>query len=364
MIGLLAAVNVLGAKESTGINVTLAVHRLPHPAAAGADRRRSSCSRPRCWSTTSTSASRPSGATSCSRSRSACSPTRASRPSRTWPRRQGRGDDDPGGDQPRADRRVRDLLHAARRRALGAAGHADGRRRVPDPARADRGGGRLRRRPGARRGQEHGPRHLPGPTEVYVGLLAATILFLATNAGIIGVSRLVYSMGIHRQMPDALRRLHPRYRTPWIGILVFSRRGDRADPAGPGDAAGQRVLVRRAAVASRWRTRRSRGCAPRGRTPCARTAGPGNVRIGSYDAPMFALVGGTFTAIAFVVIVVLNPGVAAIGIGWLLVGIVVYAATAAATGSTSPRPTRWRSRSRWSTTRRSTTRCSSTSATN
>src|SRR6478736_3292720 len=60
------------------------------------------------------------------------------------------------------------------------------------------------------------------PFEIYVGLLAATILFLATNAGIIGVSRLVYSMGIHRQMPDALRTLHPHYRTPWIGILVFS----------------------------------------------------------------------------------------------------------------------------------------------
>src|SRR3954469_14041004 len=57
--------------------------------------------------------------------------------------------------------------------------------------------------------------------EVYVGLLAATILFLATNAGLIGISRLVYSMGMHRQMPDALRRLHPRYRTPWIGIILF-----------------------------------------------------------------------------------------------------------------------------------------------
>ena len=57
--------------------------------------------------------------------------------------------------------------------------------------------------------------------EVYVGLLAATILFIATNAGIIGVSRLVYSMGLHRQVPDALRRLHPRFRTPWIGIVVF-----------------------------------------------------------------------------------------------------------------------------------------------
>ncbi len=65
---------------------------------------------------------------------------------------------------------------------------------------------------------------LQGASEIYVGLLAATILFLATNAAIIGVSRLVYSMGIHRQMPDALRRLHPRFRTPWIGILVFSGR--------------------------------------------------------------------------------------------------------------------------------------------
>ena len=39
------------------------------------------------------------------------------------------------------------------------------------------------------------------PGELYVGLLAATILLIATNAGIIGVSRLVYSMGIHRQVP-------------------------------------------------------------------------------------------------------------------------------------------------------------------
>ena len=46
--------------------------------------------------------------------------------------------------------------------------------------------------------------------EIYVGLLAATILFLATNAGLIGVSRLVYSMGIHRQLPDRLRQLHPQ----------------------------------------------------------------------------------------------------------------------------------------------------------
>src|SRR5689334_20965342 len=60
-----------------------------------------------------------------------------------------------------------------------------------------------------------------GAGELYVGILAATILIIATNAGIIGVSRLVYSMGLHRQMPDRLRQLHPHYGTPWIGILVF-----------------------------------------------------------------------------------------------------------------------------------------------
>ena len=84
--------------------------------------------------------------------------------------------------------------------------------------------------------------------EMYVGLLAATILFLATNAGIIGVSRLVYSMGIHRQMPDALRTPAPALphavdRDP---RLLDVR--DHRDPAGPGGVPRRDLLVRRAAV--------------------------------------------------------------------------------------------------------------------
>jgi APA family basic amino acid/polyamine antiporter len=162
-------------------------------------------------------------------------------------------------------------------------------------------------------------------TEVYVGLLAATILFLATNAGIIGVSRLVYSMGIHRQMPDSLRRLHPRYRTPWIGILVFSGAAIVLILPGQETLLGSvysfgallSFTIAHAAVA------RLRATRPDIERPYR---GPGNVRLGNYDAPLFALVGGTFTAIAFVVIVVLNLPVAAIGTGWLLIGGLVYAA--------------------------------------
>ena len=62
---------------------------------------------------------------------------------------------------------------------------------------------------------------LQHPAEIYVGILAATILFIATNAGLIGVSRLTYSMGQYRQVPEGLRRLHPKYRTPYVAILVF-----------------------------------------------------------------------------------------------------------------------------------------------
>jgi APA family basic amino acid/polyamine antiporter len=163
-----------------------------------------------------------------------------------------------------------------------------------------------------------------GTTELYVGLLAATILFLATNAGIIGVSRLVYSMGIHRQMPDALRRLHPRFRTPWIGIIVFSAAAIVLILPGQETLLGSvysfgALLSFTMAHASVARLRAKRPDIPRP------YRGPWNVRIRGYDAPLFALVGGGFTAIAFLVIVALNPGVAAIGAGWLTVGIVVYA---------------------------------------
>ena len=57
---------------------------------------------------------------------------------------------------------------------------------------------------------------------VYVGVLAAVILLIATNAALIGLSRLTFSMGQHRQLPEMLRQVHPRFKTPYIAIIVFS----------------------------------------------------------------------------------------------------------------------------------------------
>jgi APA family basic amino acid/polyamine antiporter len=52
--------------------------------------------------------------------------------------------------------------------------------------------------------------------------------------------------------------------------------------------------------------------------------GPGNVRIRGRSIPMFAVFGGLGTGIAFVVVSVLELSTLAFGVGWLLVGVLLY----------------------------------------
>jgi len=162
-----------------------------------------------------------------------------------------------------------------------------------------------------------------GAGELYVGILAATILFIATNAGIIGVSRLVYSMGLHRQMPDRMRQLHPKYGTPWIGILLFGAIAcvmlipGKADFLGNMYAFGAMLSFTIAHIA----VVRLRQVAPDVARPYR---GPGNIRIRGKQYPVFALVGGAGTGLAFIVVAALHLDVAVAGVGWLALGIAVY----------------------------------------
>ena len=75
---------------------------------------------------------------------------------------------------------------------------------------------------------------------VYVGILAAVILLIATNAALIGLSRLTFSMGQHRQLPEILRQIHPRFKTPYIAIIVFSAVAALVMAPGETDLPGRR----------------------------------------------------------------------------------------------------------------------------
>jgi APA family basic amino acid/polyamine antiporter len=164
---------------------------------------------------------------------------------------------------------------------------------------------------------------LQGAAEVYVGILAATILIIATNAGIIGVSRLVYSMGLHRQVPDRLRQLHPHFGTPWIGIIVFG--GIACVTLIPGKAEFLGNMYAFGAMLSftiaHLAVIRLRNSEPDHDRPYR---GPWNVTVRGYELPLFAVLGAIGTGLAFVVVTFLHIDVAIAGIGWLLFGMTLY----------------------------------------
>src|SRR3954451_4267434 len=164
---------------------------------------------------------------------------------------------------------------------------------------------------------------LQAPGQIYVGLLAATILFIATNAGIIGVSRLVYSMGLHRQVPDRLRQLHPKYGTPWIGILLFGAIACLAMIPGEAEFLGNMYAfgAMLSFTIAHISVARLRIKEPDHERPYR---GPWTVAVRGYELPLFAVLGAIGTGLAFVVVTFLHVDVAAAGVGWLVLGMCIY----------------------------------------
>ena len=157
----------------------------------------------------------------------------------------------------------------------------------------------------------------------YVGVLAAVILLIATNAGLIGVSRLTFSMGHYRQLPERLRQVHPKYRTPYVAILVFS--GIAIITMIPGETKLLATLYSFGAMLSFTiahisviRLRRRFPDKEREWKP------PGSIRIFGYDLPPTAVFGGFGTFAAWIVVMALNPRTLVIGAIWMALGISIY----------------------------------------
>ena len=55
-----------------------------------------------------------------------------------------------------------------------------------------------------------------------VAIVATLVLSQAANAGMVGIARTAYTLAVHRQIPRGIARLHPRYGTPWIVLVIFT----------------------------------------------------------------------------------------------------------------------------------------------
>src|SRR5207247_11049655 len=139
----------------------------------------------------------------------------------------------------------------------------------------------------------------------YVGVLAATILFIATNAGLIGISRLSWSLAEHRQLPSAFSTLHHRFRTPAFTIVFYSVIAGILLIPGQIDLLGNLysfgamlsfTMAHVSVVALRVRE-------PDRERPY-RT--PWNVRIRGYEIPLSACLGALGTFAAWVSVVLLQ----------------------------------------------------------
>ncbi|MBI5167286.1 MAG: amino acid permease, partial [candidate division NC10 bacterium] len=56
----------------------------------------------------------------------------------------------------------------------------------------------------------------------FTAIIGATILFISSNTGVMGASRLTYSMAHYQVISPWFSVIHPRYRTPLRTIVVFS----------------------------------------------------------------------------------------------------------------------------------------------
>jgi APA family basic amino acid/polyamine antiporter len=161
-----------------------------------------------------------------------------------------------------------------------------------------------------------------------VAVLAATILLTASNAGLMGISRLAFNLSSHHQLPATLSRVHPRFKTPYISILVFGIIALLI--LAPGFFAANFfadlgalyvfgsllcfALAHAAVLSLRIRK-------PELERPFKLRW---NIRVKGRELPMTAILGLIATSGIWIIVIITQPYSRWIGIIWMVVGLIIY----------------------------------------
>lgn len=156
-----------------------------------------------------------------------------------------------------------------------------------------------------------------------VGLVAAATLVWAANTAMLGVSRHTYTLAVNRQIPSWLGQLGRRYEVPYKAIIlcalaVFGLAVIGDVEALAGIYAFGATLAITIANLSVLRLRRSMPDAERP------FRAPFNLKIGSVDRPLSAVIGAVLSSLALVSVLLFHDSARWVGLGWLAVGLVGY----------------------------------------
>lgn len=158
---------------------------------------------------------------------------------------------------------------------------------------------------------------------VWVGILAATILLIAANAGMLGLSRLVYSMGRHRQLPPVFSQIDVKRRTPANAIVIFAIVAavliipGKLEVLANVYAFGAMLSFGFAHLSIIAMRVREPGMARPFRIPF-------NLRVAGRQIPLTAVIGALGTLFTWVVVVATQEAAWAVGFPWLVAGLVIY----------------------------------------
>lgn len=160
----------------------------------------------------------------------------------------------------------------------------------------------------------------------WIGLLAAVILIVAANAGLIGASRLSFNMGEYYQLPRAFYKLHPRFKTPWVSLLIFGLFSAGIVIWSGGSLAFLADLYNFGAMLAFFSAHLAlimhRIRYPKVHRPFKI---PFGIKIKGAEVPLTAILGAVSTFSVWVLVIITKPDGRLLGIIWLLLGLIMYA---------------------------------------
>ena len=163
---------------------------------------------------------------------------------------------------------------------------------------------------------------------VLVAILAATILLTATNAGILGISRLTYNLSSHQQLPAVFGRVHHRFRTPYIAIISFCLLSVMLMFPGLTNPNFFTDLGALYVFGSLLCFALAHAAILRLRAKEPETTRPfklhWNIRVKGWDFPVTAILGLIATSVIWIVVIVIQPYSRWVGIAWMITGFAIY----------------------------------------
>jgi APA family basic amino acid/polyamine antiporter len=171
--------------------------------------------------------------------------------------------------------------------------------------------------------EQYDPAWLADGLHYVVAVLAVVTLVAAAQSGMLGLSRLAYSLATNRQIPSAVGRLHPTRATPYIviaiaatlaGALTLTKDLEFLAGIYAFGALLAFTVAHLSIIVSRYKE-------PTRRRPYRM---PFNVTFRGGDLPLPAVVGAVVSGLAFASVLVFHEGARYVGMGWMLFGIALY----------------------------------------